>query len=413
MKVGNRAARPGQIGQDQNSKPLRIAYLALVEIDVANACSVHTRELAEQLAALGHEVTLIMPKPLYAQAWRGISHVWVRWWGFSRLRHLAFCVESAWRLILLHRRRSFDALYVREMARHYPFLPALTQWLNLPLFVEVNGWLLEELRLEGAPAGELDLAKRRQQALFRAAAGILVSTVGNAEKIEVHYGISRRQIVVQELGTNTEHFSPGDKPASRVALGLSPDWLIVLFAGSFALHHDLGTLLEAFARMAAVEGRSRLVLVGHGALWNSLRARREALGLADRVLMPGNVPYGRVTQHFRAADIGVIPLTWTNVRQRNGCITLKLWDYMAAGLPVVVTDFPHTPSASLLADKAYVVPPEDPNAMATAFVDLLGNMDKRTRLAEAGLRYVRQHRTWRQAAAETADFIAKRLMEMP
>jgi len=401
--------REGQIGQDRNSKPLRIAYLALVEIDVANACSVHTRELAEHLAASGHEVMLIMPKPMHAQAWRGISHVWVRWWGFSQLRHLAFCVESAWRLILLHRRRSFDALYVREMPRHYPFLPALTQWLNLPLFVEVNGWLLEELRIEGVPAGALESAKRRQQALFQAAAGILVSTVGNADKVEAHYGIPRRQIVVQELGTNTEHFSPGDKPASRMALGLSPDWLIVLFAGSFNPHHDLGTLLEAFARMAAVEGRARLVLVGHGALWNSLRARREALGLADRVLMPGNVPYGRVTQYFRAADIGVLPLTASNVKQRNGAIALKLWDYMAAGLPVVVTDFPSTPSASLLADKAAVVPPEDPDAMAKAFADLLGSTSKRARLAEAGLNYVRQHRTWRQAAAETADFIAKRL----
>jgi len=67
----------------------------------------------------------------------------------------------------------------------------------------------------------------------------------------------------------------------------------------------------------------------------------------------------------------------------------------------------------LLADKAYVVPPEDPNAMAKAFQDLLGNADKRARLGQAGLNYVRQHRTWRQAAAETVDFIVKRLKEIP
>jgi hypothetical protein len=38
-------------------------------------------------------------------------------------------------------------------------------------------------------------------------------------------------------------------------------------------------------------------------------------------------------------------------------------------------------------------------------------VDKRDRLAQAGLNYVRQHRTWRQAALETADFMAKRLQE--
>src|SRR5207247_4981065 len=152
---------------------------------------------------------------------------------------------------------------------------------------EVNGWLLEELRIEGVPAGALESAKRRQQAWFQAAASMLVSIVGNADKVEAHYGIPRRQIVVQELGTNTEHFSPGDKPASRMAIGLSPDWLIVLFAGSFNPHHDLGTLLEAFARMAAVEGRGRLVLVGQGALWNSVRARSSGRGLGDGVFMAG------------------------------------------------------------------------------------------------------------------------------
>jgi hypothetical protein len=51
--------------------------------------------------------------------------------------------------------------------------------------------------------------------------------------------------------------------------------------------------------------------------------------------------------------------------------------------------------------------------MAKAFADLLGSTNKRARLAEAGLNYVRQHRTWRQAAAETADFISKRLTEAP
>jgi hypothetical protein len=36
---------------------MRFAYLALIEIDVANAFLVHTREIAEGLAWLGHEVT--------------------------------------------------------------------------------------------------------------------------------------------------------------------------------------------------------------------------------------------------------------------------------------------------------------------------------------------------------------------
>ena len=390
---------------------MRIAYLALIEIDVANACLVHTREMAEELAALGHEVTVILPRPLRMQAWQGVRHVWVRWWGFDRRRQWAFFVESSWRLWRLHRRQRFDLLYVREMARH-PFLPGLVGWLRFPLFVEVNGWVLDDLRLLGASRRELRAAERSQRNLFMAAVGILASTVGNAEKIVMDYGIPRQRVHVQELGTNTARFMPGDRQRVRKDLGLPLDGEIILFAGSFHPHHDLSTLVNAFVQLVA-QGFEEvlLLLVGDGLQWQSVRQSFACSGITGRVIMPGFRPYEEVPFYFQAADIGVVPLTATNITQRNGAVTAKLWDYMAAGLPVVVTDFPYTPSGSLLADKAYVVPPGDPDAMAGAFLDLLGSADKRARLGQAGLNYVRQHRTWRQAAAETADFIGKRLKE--
>jgi len=211
---------------------VRIAYLALIEIDVANACLVHTREMAEELAALGHEVTLVLPRPVRMQAWRGVQHVWVRWWGFDRLRQWAFFVESAWHLWRGHRHRRFDLLYVREMARH-PLLRGLARWLRLPLFVEVNGWLLDDLRLLGASRRELGAAERDQGNLFRAALGILADAVGDAERVVRYYGIPKQRVYVQELGTNTAHFRPGDKRRVRTDLGLPLDGQIILFAGSF------------------------------------------------------------------------------------------------------------------------------------------------------------------------------------
>ncbi len=391
---------------------MRIVYLALIEIDVANACLVHTREITEGLAALGHEVTVMLPRPLRLQAWRGVRHVWVRWWGFDRPRQWAFFVESAWRLWRLHRRRRFDLLYVREMARH-PFLPGLVRWLRLPLFVEVNGWLLDDLRLLGVARGEMRAAERCQRSLFRAAIGILASATGTADALVTQYGVPRHRVQVQELGTNTTHFTPGNRRRARTDLGLPLDGPLILFAGSFHPHHDLSTLVNAFAQVTAhgVEP-ARLLLVGHGHQWEAIRRSVASSGITDRVIMIGFRPYEQIPLYFQASDIGVVPLTAAKIRQQNGAVASKLWDFMAAGLPVVVTDFPSTPSGSLLTGKAYVVPPEDTNAMVNALRDLLGDAGKRARLAEAGLGYVRQHRTWRQAAAETADFVAKRLKDI-
>ena len=240
----------------------------------------------------------------------------------------------------------------------------------------------------------------------------MASASGNGERIVTYYEIPKQRVHVQELGTNPVHFTPGDRGRVRAGLDLPLDGQIILFAGSFHPHHDLGTLVNAFAQLVA-QGFEKvwLLLVGDGHQWEAIRRSLASSGISGRVIMPGVRPYEEIPAYFQAADIGVVPLTATNITQRNGAVAAKLWDYMAAGLPVVVTDFPDTPSAPLLANKAYVVPPEDPDAMAGAFADLLGNVDKRIRLAQAGLNYVRQNRTWRQAAVETADFIAKRLKE--
>src|SRR5437016_4452309 len=218
---------------------MRLAYLALIEIDVANACLVHTREIAEGLAGLGHQVTLILPRPLRGQTWGGVEHAWVRWWGFDRKRQWAF---------------------------------------------------------------------------------------------------------VRELGTKTAHFSQGDRRRARADLGLPPDGEIILFAGSFHPHHDLSTLVKAFAQLAP-RGfeKARLLLVGDGYQWGATREAIASLGIGGRVTMCGFRPYEEIPSYFQAADIGVVPLTASNIIRRNGAVTAKLWDYMAGGLAVVARDVPHCP----------------------------------------------------------------------
>lgn len=398
-------------GRETVSRParrLRIACLAFVELDVANACSIHTREIGEGLAALGHDVTVILPRPLRAQAWSGVRHVWVRWWGFDRLRALAFHLQCAVHLLRLHLAEGFDLLYLRE-AVPQPLLPGLARRLGLPLFVEVNGWALDDLRLVGASEQELDRARDSQRELLRSARGLVVSTAGNARRIAQEYGVPADRILVQELGTNTDLFSPGDREAARAALGLPERAPIILFAGSFHPHHDLATVVEAFAKTAAVEPSARLLLVGEGALRRPIEARVKALGLTESVRMEGARPYEAMPAYFRAADLAVLPLTAPKIRQQQGAFAAKLWDYMAAGLPLVVTDLPDSLSYPLLADKAVLVPPGEASAMAEAFRSLLADRARREALGRAGRDYVLAHRSWRRAALETASFIEARL----
>ena len=388
---------------------MHITYLAFVEIDVSNACVVHTREMSEQLAELGHEVTLIMPHPLTMQTWPGVRHIWVRLWGFSRWQKWMFFLESAWRLWRVHRRRPIQALYVREMDRH-PFLAQLVKWLGLPMVVEVNGWSLDDWNLLGVSSRESRASEHCQRQIFKAAKGIMVSTRGNAEKIISHYGISRDNVQVQELGTNIEHFQGVDKVLARQKLGLPLDTPIILFAGSFHPHHDLNTLLTAHAKLVSQGFEALLLLVGDGNQRVMIQQKIEASGWSRHMKVCGVFPYDQVPIYFQAADIGVVPLTTGKVHQQQGSFSSKLWDYMASGLPVIVTDLPHTSSSKLLEDKAYLVPPEDVSAMTKGLIDLLENNQLRTNIATNGHEYVRAHRTWRRAAEDTVSFIEKQLV---
>ena len=186
---------------------------------------------------------------------------------------------------------------------------------------------------------------------------------------------------------------------------------IIFFAGSFHPHHDLATLLSAHAKLVSQGFDALLLLVGDGNQRGNIQQQIESSGLSKHISLRGSCPYDQVATYFRAADIGVVPLTTEKIRQQQGSLASKLWDYMACKLPVVVTDLPHTTSATLLEDKAYIVQPEDVNAMARGIRDLLENAQLAKSLATQGYEYVCGHKTWRRAAEDTASFIEKRLVE--
>ncbi len=389
---------------------MRIAYLALIELDVPNACLIHTREIAENMALLGHEVDLFLPKPLQPiSRWAGIKHHWVRFWGFDELRRFFFMVECCLRLIRQHYRKKFDILYMRELAD--PLLIVhCCRWLKLPYFVELNGWALDELAMSN-PAGEaLERMEKRQQLLFGNATGIISSTQGNAANVIRHYGVPEDRVTVQELGVNGDMFGKLGKREAREALHLDMDARYLLFAGSFHPHHDLSTLIRSLAIAKLAIPDLQLLLVGDGA--ERVRSEQwvQEEGLQASVHFMGAHPYEQMPTWFAAADIFMIPLLKRRIALQNGCFVTKLWEALAAKVPVIITDLPQTSSYGVLEDKAWIVPPEDAAAMAAAVQALLCSPSTiEISRIERAYHYVLQERSWRREAQQTIDFITQKL----
>ena len=143
------------------------------------------------------------------------------------------------------------------------------------------------------------------------------------------YGLVDRYTVIP-TGVDTGPFKKADGSALRAEWGWEGDKIIVS-AGRLAEEKNWTTLLQAFALAQKKRTRLRLVLVGDGPQAESLRQLAGELGVADRVLFAGKVPFDRVPAYLKAADL----FAFASVTETQGLVTLEA---MAAGLPVVAVD---------------------------------------------------------------------------
>ncbi|MEL6217267.1 MAG: glycosyltransferase [Pseudomonadota bacterium] len=170
-------------------------------------------------------------------------------------------------------------------------------------------------------------------------------------------------------------YNPVIVPGIEAAKAAAPDhpWLtgaepgppVVVTAGRLEPQKDHAHLLEAFAKVAAVRP-ARLVIFGEGALRGELEAQVQALGLADRVALPGFTE--RPHAAFARADLFVLSSAWEGLPN-------VLIEAMACGCPVMSTDCPSGPAEILEGGAlAPLVPVGDVPAMAEA---MLASLDKR------------------------------------
>ncbi|MXN67426.1 glycosyltransferase [Stappia sp. GBMRC 2046] len=160
-------------------------------------------------------------------------------------------------------------------------------------------------------------------------------------------------------------------------------------------------LLEAFSKVARSFPDWTLTIWGEGPLRSELEARRDELGLGERVRMPGVTE--RPTIWIETADIFVLSSRY----EGWGIVLLEA---MAAGLPVVSFNCEWGPS-DMVTDgvDGLLVPPLDVDALADALAKLMGDKTLRVRLAQSAARSAakfapdRINELWREAVQTAID----------
>ena len=164
----------------------------------------------------------------------------------------------------------------------------------------------------------------------------------------------------------------------------------VVFLGHLVPRQGVGTLLDALAILAARGEKVVADVIGAGPDEPKLRERVRSLGLAHAVRMHGYVADHREVERLLASSsIGIAPYEPSETTFTRHADPGKLKAYLAAGLPIILTDVP--PNAHELArDAGAVLVRYDPVDIADAIADGLASAERWGERRAHALRYARR-----------------------
>jgi glycosyltransferase involved in cell wall biosynthesis len=178
-------------------------------------------------------------------------------------------------------------------------------------------------------------------------------------------GVSPDRITLVPNGCDFDIFAAG---ATRWRPeGVAEEDLMVVFAGAHGMANGLDAVLDAAAELLRRNRTDiKLVLIGEGKLKPALQRRAEREGLSNVIFHPP-VNKARLAELMASTNLGLQILA--NVPAFYfGTSPNKFFDYIAAGLPVLI-NYPGW-LAELVAEYGcgYAVPPADAVAFADALV---------------------------------------------
>jgi glycosyltransferase involved in cell wall biosynthesis len=204
-------------------------------------------------------------------------------------------------------------------------------------------------------------------ALPRCAAVITVSD-GIARRLELSYRLGTRPTVVRNVSALERHGVGG----LRASLRLSDREPLILHQGAPAPGRGCEVLIDAVTMVP----EARLVFLGdpEPGYERNLRARIESRGLRERVVLLPSIPLSDLLAHTSEADVGVTLLQDTCENHRLA-LPNKLFEYVAAGIPVLASALPEVERLVKSYGIGWCVTPDDPAAVADGIRQALAHRD--------------------------------------
>ncbi len=303
------------------------------------------------------------------------------WWrlGFY-LKSLSFFVAA---LAGLYRLKGDFAVYTREELATF-----LVFFTRRPVFWEAH-----------MTSRSAFLRARR----FKKLAGVVAISQSLKNLLAERNGIDEAKITVAHDAVDLEQFSDFLPAAeARRELGLPKEKKIALYNGGIFKQKGIFTFLSA----AGLLDETWLFLVVGGNPGDETKDIKDFISRHNlkNVRLAGHVPHQAVKKYLAAADILVLPNS--NLDERTSLFTspLKLFEYMAAGRPIVASATP-TIKEILNDGNAVLVEADNASALAQGLAWLLADEGLGYQLAECGRRDVTSY-TWDERAKKILSLVS-------
>lgn len=240
------------------------------------------------------------------------------------------------------------------------------------------------------------------QHVMKTVEGIVSISHGLTEDL-ISLGIPSSRICVLPDAVDLSIFSPTqDKAQVRAELGISGNTPVVVYAGSFGQLHPWKGVDVFLAAAALAKGVFQFVCIG---------GRETEIGaLTTAGLPPNTTLHGQGIQqtlaaYMRAADILVLPNKKGYVMSEKHTSPLKLFEYMASGVPVIASDLP---SIREIVQEEHVLffTPNDPAALLEALEEVHQNPEAAKERAAKAYALVQEH-SWDSRAQRMIEFMSK------
>lgn len=376
---------------------MKIIYIANIRFPTERAHGIQIAKTCEALSLAGAEVELVVTNratgiphemaasPISrgiakdAQTYYGLRRAFpihrVRVPDIVRWGRIGFLVESIFFALGARRHVGKGVVYCRD------------EWvLALLILLGVRTAVWESHT--GAWNAAARFVARRASALIPITRGL--------SDFYAEHGIPRAKMLVAHDGVSPEDFvNPAPKEEVRKRLGLPVGAKLAMYIGGLDGWKGADTLYAAAEKLpkdvvvAVIGGKKEDVPIlseGH-----------------PRVRFLGPRPYTELPDNQAAADVLVLPNTGASEISVRFTSPLKLFSYMASGVPIVTSDLP---SIREVVDETSVffVPADDPHALAEGIMQALGNTEDAARRAAAARALIPDY-TWTKRAERILAFL--------